>query len=134
MLRGVRERDEAVRAADDWIGRYVHAWGTNDPEDVRALFTEDAEYRDGPSTPPWVGHDAILAGWLGQQDEPGSWSFEHELVAVDGDVAVVRGRTRYPAATTKHRRYDNLMVVELAPDGRARSFTDWWIADDPEGD
>ena len=122
------DREAAEAAAHDWIRRYVHAWETNDPDDIRGLFTDDAEYRDGPSTPPWVGHDAILDGWLGQKDEPGTYSFEYEITAVDGDVAVVRGWTHYPGSTDKNSRYDNLMVIELAPDGRARSFTDWWVA------
>ncbi|MFD1720331.1 nuclear transport factor 2 family protein [Amnibacterium endophyticum] len=126
------DRVAAAEAANEWIRRYVRAWETNAPDDVRRLFTEDAEYRDGPSTPPWVGHDAIVQGWLGQQDEPGAWSFEHELTAVDGDVVVVRGWTHYPEGTAKRRRYDNLMVVRLDADGRARSFTDWWVAADAD--
>ncbi|MGB4777361.1 nuclear transport factor 2 family protein [Microbacterium sp.] len=121
------DRDAAAAAADAWVARYIHAWQTNDPGDIRSLFTPDAEYRDGPSTKPWVGHDAILAGWLGQKDDPGSWSFEYEITAIDGDVAIVRGWTSYPAATEKSRRYDNLMVIRLTSDGRARSFTDWWV-------
>lgn len=121
------DRESAAAAAHDWMDRYVRAWETNEQDDIRSLFTPDAEYRDGPSTPPWVGHDAILAGWLGQKDEPGTWSFEYELTAVDGEIAVVRGWTSYPAATDKGRRYDNLMVVRLTADGRARSFTDWWV-------
>lgn len=124
------DHDRAAEAAEDWMRRYVLAWTTNDPDDIRALFTADADYRDGPTTPPWVGHEGIVAGWLGQRDEPGTWSFEHELVAIDGDVAVVRGLTRYPTATRKSRRYDNLMVVRFAGDGRARSFTDWFVASD----
>ncbi|WEK12331.1 MAG: nuclear transport factor 2 family protein [Candidatus Microbacterium phytovorans] len=127
------DRESAASAARDWMDRYVHAWTTNDPDDVRALFTPDAEYRDGPSTPPWVGQDAILAGWLGQQDEPGTWSFDYELTAVDRDVAVIRGRTTYTGSTDKSDLYDNLMVIRLDPDGRARSFTDWWIAPEAGG-
>jgi ketosteroid isomerase-like protein len=124
------DRSVAAAAANAWMSRYLHAWRTNDPGDIRGLFTEDAEYRDGPATPPWIGHDAIVAGWLGQQDEVGSWSFEYELTAVDGDVAVVRGWTSYPDATEKSRRYDNLMVFRLEDDGRARTFTDWWVVPD----
>lgn len=123
-------REAAAAAAHEWMGRYIQAWETNDPSDIRSLFTEDAEYRDGPSTPPWVGHDAILAGWLGQKDDPGTWSFDYELTAVDGDVAVIRGRTNYPASTEKSTHYDNLMVIRLDADGRARSFTDWWVTPD----
>ena len=83
------DREAAAAAANDWIGRYVRAWETNDPDDIRSLFTENAEYRDGPSTEPWIGHDAILAGWLGQKDDPGTWSFAHELTA-DREVHVLR--------------------------------------------
>jgi ketosteroid isomerase-like protein len=124
------DREGAAAAAEHWISGYLRAWETNDPGDIRALFTDDAEYRDGPATEPWTGHEAIVAGWLGQKDEPGTWSFTHELVAVDGDTAVVRGRTSYPQSTDKSSVYDNLIVLRLAPDGRARSFTDWWIIPD----
>jgi hypothetical protein len=121
------DRQAAAAAADDWIVRYIHAWETNEPDDIRSLFTQDAEYRDGPSTQPWVGHDAILAGWLGQKDDPGTWTFKYEVIAVDGNVAIVRGWTSYPNATEKSRRYDNLMVIRLTADGRAQSFTDWFV-------
>lgn len=126
------DRESAAAAAHEWMGRYLRAWETNEPDDIRSLFTEDAEYRDGPSTPPWVGHDAILAGWLGQKDDPGTWSFDYELTAVDRDVAVIRGRTGYPTSTEKSRHYDNLMVIRLEPDGRASSFTDWWVVPDAD--
>lgn len=128
------EREAATAAADDWMLRYIRAWETNEPGDIRALFTPDAEYRDGPSTQPWVGHDAIVAGWLGQKDDPGTWTFDYELVAVDGDVAVVRGWTKYPTATSKSRQYDNLMVIRTDADGRARSFTDWFVVPDAADD
>ncbi|MEW1836287.1 nuclear transport factor 2 family protein [Microbacterium sp. NPDC079995] len=127
------DRETAAAAANEWIGRYVRAWETNDPDDIRSLFTPEAEYRDGPSTTPWIGHDAILAGWLGQKDYPGTWSFEYELTAVDGDIAIIRGRTSYPSSTTKSRQYDNLMVIRLADDGRASSFTDWFVTPDTTG-
>lgn len=126
------DRESAAAAAHEWMGRYLHAWETNEPDDIRSLFTEDAEYRDGPSTPPWVGHDAILAGWLGQKDDPGTWSFDYELTAIDRDVAVIRGRTGYPKSAEKSRHYDNLMVVRLDSDGRASSFTDWWVVPDAD--
>jgi hypothetical protein len=126
------DRDGAAAAAERWITGYVHAWGTNEPDDIRTLFTDDAEYRDGPAGDVWTGPDEIVAGWLGQRDEPGTWGFVHELVAVDGDVAVIRGRTSYPGSTTKSTVYDNLIVLRLTGDGRASSFTDWWVVPDPD--
>lgn len=125
------DRENAVAAAQHWIAGYIRAWESNNPTEIRALFTEHAEYRDGPAGEVWRGPDRIIAGWLGQKDEPGTWSFRHEVVAVDRDVAVIRGTTRYPGATQKQERYENLMVIRLTADGRADSFTDWWVVPDP---
>ena len=79
-----------------------------------------------PSAAPWVGHEAIVAGWLEHADPPGTTSFTWHPVAVDGDVAVLRGVTVYPEGP-KGGTYDNLWVLGFAPDGRATSFSDWWI-------
>lgn len=114
----------------EWVENYRRAWLSNDPEQIRALFTPEAEYRGRPAARAWVGHDAIIAGWLEHADAPEDWSFEWNLVAVDGETAVVRGLTRYPAGP-KAGVYDNLWVLRLAEDGRAREFTDWWIERPP---
>jgi ketosteroid isomerase-like protein len=115
--------DDVVR---NWMERYRRAWESNDPGDIRALFTDDAVYRGRPGDDAWTGHDEIVAGWLEDSDEPGSTTFEWSpLIAHDG-VAVVRCVTRYPDGP-KHGVYDNLWVVRFAPDGRAQEFTDWWI-------
>src|SRR5690606_25951570 len=106
--------------------RYRRAWESNDPDDIRALFTEDAEYFGSPSSSPERGHDEIVARWLEDQDEPGSTTFEWSPVVMNDDVAVVRCVTGYPEGP-KVGTYDNLWVIRFAPDGRAREFTDWWI-------
>lgn len=112
----------------NWVEGYRKAWESNDPEDIRAIFTEDAVYRGSPNDPePWVGHDAIVAGWLENQDPPGSTTFEWHPVAAQGDVAVVQGVTAYPDGP-KGGTYDNLWVIRLAPDGRASEYTDWFIS------
>lgn len=108
---------------DNWVERYRLAWTTNDPDDIRDLFTEDAEYRTEPFADPWVGHDAILAGWAGAADDPGGWTFEWSPLIDEGDVRVVTGTTAYKDDTT----YSNLWVIRLAADGRASSFTEWWM-------
>lgn len=85
-------------------------------------------YHATPSHQPgWVGHDAIVAGWLEHQDPPGSTTFEWKKVAQDGSIGVVSGTTTYPDGP-KQGVYDNVWIVELAADGRARSFTDYWVA------
>lgn len=122
--RGMTDRETVA----DWVGRYITAWDSNEPADVRALFAPDAEYRWNPWDDPVVGADAITAAWLDHRDEPGDAVFTWETVAVDGDVAVVRGRTDYAAtADDPAVQYANLWLVRFDGQGRARSFTEWWM-------
>ena len=109
-----------------WVDLYRTAWESNDPDDIRAVFTDSAVYRGRPSEAPWTGHDAIVAGWLQHADPAGSTTFEWHRVAVEGDVAVIQCVTGYPEGP-KGGTYDNLWVVRLERDGRASEFTDWWI-------
>jgi ketosteroid isomerase-like protein len=115
-------------SAEDWFRRYRVAWESNDEGDIRGLFTDDAVYRGFPDDPePFVGLDAIVAGWLGDPDQPGDTEFEWSVLAVDGEVAIARCVTTY-LTETPPTVYDNLFVIRLRPDGRATEFTDWWIA------
>ncbi len=112
-------------ALNSWMDGYQRAWESNDPADIRALFTEDAEYRTRPQAEPWRGQDEIVAGWIEHRDEPGDATFEWDTVAVTHGTAVVRGVTDYADGD----RYHNLWVIEMADDGRARSFTEWWMVE-----
>lgn len=114
--------------AESWFAGYRKAWESNEPADIRALFTDDAVYLGKPSDPePAVGIDAIVANWLENKDEPGDTEFEWKLLAVDGEVAIARCVTSY-VKQTPPVTYDNLFVVRIADDGRATEYTDWWIA------
>ncbi|MEO8527685.1 MAG: nuclear transport factor 2 family protein [Pseudolysinimonas sp.] len=115
-----------AQTVQNWMDGYRRAWETNDPDDIVAIFTEDAVYRGRPGTPAWTGHDEIVAGWLKHSDPPGTTTFAWETQAHDGDLAVVRCVTTYPDGPKKGV-YDNMWVIEFAPDGRAAEFTDWWI-------
>jgi hypothetical protein len=42
----------------------------------------------------------------------------------------VRCVTTYPQGPKKGT-YDNMWVIDFAPDGRAAEFTDWWIPRGP---
>ncbi|MEP6528164.1 MAG: nuclear transport factor 2 family protein [Nocardioidaceae bacterium] len=105
-----------------WIVGYVRAWNTNEPDDIRALFTPDAEYYTEPYRPPWRGLDQIVKAWLEHRDEPGETTFDWHPIAVTDDVAIIEGTTTYPGQT-----YSNLWVIRLDDDGRCRQFTEWWM-------
>jgi hypothetical protein len=105
-----------------WLDAYQAAWSSNDPADVGALFTERATYRFEPHADPLRGRDAIVAGWLERKDEPGTTTFRWELVATDGDLAVVQGVTTYP-----DRTFSNLWLIRLDERGACTEFTEWWM-------
>ena len=118
--------------AEDWFRRYRIAWESNDVDDIRALFTEDAVYRGFPEDPdPYLGVDAIVAGWLENADQPGDTDFEWKLLAVDGDVAIAECVTVY-VNSNPPKVYDTLFVITLPAGGRATESTEWWIERKPE--
>ena len=112
---------EAVRA---WVARYEKAWTTNEPDDIRALFAPGAEYRYEPYDEPEVDTDAIVASWLSGKDEPGTWTFESDVIATDGGLGVVEGRTAYPKLG---KTYRNLWLIRLDDGGRATHFTEYYV-------
>ena len=113
---------------EQWLERYRAAWTTDDPEQIGALFTEDATYSPWPFSKPWEGRQAIVAKWIERGDSKDPWRFDSELVAVEGDTGVIKGLTTYPAHDDQAEdAYSNIWVIQLEPDGRARSFAEWWI-------
>ena len=121
------EPTETHEPVTRWVEAYRRAWESNEPDDIRALFTEDAEYFTEPFAEPWRGHDQIVDLWLEARDEPGDTGFDWQVVAVEGDTAVIRAVTPYFGKATYH----NVWVIVLTPDGRASRFTEWWMAEKP---
>ena len=123
---------EPTARVSDWMNAYVKAWASNEPEEIRALFSDDARYRTEPYTEPWVGPEKIVDGWLHLADAPGTFTFEWHPLAVTDEVSVVQGTTRYATGPV----YSNLWVIRFAPDGRASEFTEWWMdqAQEAEGE
>jgi len=69
--------DAQARRVQAWIDGYVRAWNSNNPADIRALFTQDAAYYTEPYGPPWEGRDEIVRQWLDRKDEPGQAQFRY---------------------------------------------------------
>lgn len=123
------DRNTTDAAARRWVAAYETAWRTNDPEDIRALFTDDAAYSTQPWGSPWTGADAIVDGWLESRDEPGTYTFEWDVAGVDGDRAFIEARTVYAPDSDRpdSRTYRNLWVIDFVEGGRARAFTEWYM-------
>ncbi|HJV03969.1 MAG TPA: nuclear transport factor 2 family protein [Actinomycetota bacterium] len=114
-----------------WVEGYVKAWSSNDPDDIGALFTEDATYYTAPHRESWRGRQAIVEGWLDRKDQPGSWGFEYRVQDVVGDKAYVRGTTTYHDQDESD--YSNLWEVTLDREGRCSEFIEWWMVVDTPG-
>ena len=119
--------DEAAVAA--WLNDYSRAWGTYDPEEIGALFSEDIVYCYNPFDEPVRGREAVVASWLEDPDEPGTYEASYRPVLVAGDQAVARGSSRYlnPDGTVAEE-YDNLFLLRFDGDGRCAEFREWYMA------
>jgi hypothetical protein len=115
-----------------WLDDYIEAWTTYDDEAIGELFSEDASYRYHP----WdngdevvEGRAAIVASWLGDRDEAGSWGAEYRPWAIDGDRAVAAGVSRYLAAdgATIEREYHNVFLCRFDDNGRCAEFTEFFM-------
>ena len=107
-----------------WVDGYRTAWESNDPQDIGRLFTEQALYYTEPHAEPWRGRQEIVDRWIGIKDEPGDTEFSWDLVATDGDLAIVQAQTIYHDPP---QRYSNLWLIRLDPSGQATEFTEWWM-------
>jgi hypothetical protein len=74
------------------------------------------------------GRAAIVASWLEEPDAPGSWEAQYAPLAVDGNMAVAQGRTRYlrPDGTLE-REFANSFVLQFDQAGRCTRFTEWYM-------
>ena len=110
-------------AFQGWLDRYIAAWRSGDPADIGALFSADAAYYYGPFRDPVSGREAIVADWTGSPDAPGSWEAEYRPLAVDGEVAVAIGESRYADGKT----YSNIFACRFDGEGRCTEFREWFM-------
>jgi len=64
-------------------------------------------------------------------DRPGTYEARFEPVAVEGNVAVARGSSRYFKDAPKNeldREFDNVYVLHFDAGGRCAEFREWSMA------
>ena len=112
-----------------WLDRYIAAWQTYDQAEIADLFSTDATYRYHPyDDEPVTGRDAIVADWVEDQDEAGTWDAWYKPYAVDGDRAVAIGESRYtkPDGSLQDLYY-NLWTLRFDADGRCVDFVEYFM-------
>ena len=111
-----------------WITAYERAWRSPGTGQLSGLFTADATYLASPWAEPLGGLEAIGAFWEARRSGPDeAFTMTAEIVAVDGDVAVVRAEVEY---TSTSERWRDLWVLRFDPDGRCVEFEEWPFAPD----
>jgi ketosteroid isomerase-like protein len=123
--------DVSRETVTNWVAKYVKAWESYDPAEIGELFTEDATYQYHPFGDPIRGRDAIVASWLDtdRRDAAGTYEARYHPIAIDGDVAVVNGRTRYFSDSSQRelvRDFENIFVIRFDSAMRCRSFQEWY--------
>jgi uncharacterized protein (TIGR02246 family) len=112
-----------------WLDAYVRAWRSGDPAAIGDLFAEDAAYAYSPFSEPVRGRDAIVASWLEDPDAPGTFEAHYEPIAIEGDIAVAKGRSRYFEAggTAFRTEFDNIFILRFDADGRCAEYREWYM-------
>jgi ketosteroid isomerase-like protein len=122
MLSGMDRQETAA-----WVAAYERAWRAPGTDGLADMFTEDATYSQGPYRDPVVGRPAIARMWEDQRDGPDEvFRMTSDVVAVDGDTAVVRVEVAYGDPVVQE--YRDLWVMRFAADGRCESFEEWPFA------
>lgn len=127
------DRTEANR----WLGAYVEAWKTYDPEQIAALFSDDVTYRYHPYDEPVRGRGEVVKSWLGEgahadastRDPVDTYDASYQAIAVDGDVVVATGSSSYRTAPGGpiEKVYDNCFVMRFNAAGACCEFTEWYV-------
>ena len=111
-----------------WLSRYIEAWRSGDPADIGDLFSEDVSYSQNGGQTGLDGREAVVAAWLEGAYEPtASWEAYYEPLAIEDQVHVAVGSTRYLREDGVREEFSNIFVCRFDDDGRCCELREWWM-------
>ena len=111
-----------------WLERYLQAWRSADPASIGELFSEDVTYSQDGGQSSIEGREAVVRDWLEAAYEPdASWEASYEPLAIEQQVHVAVGSTRYLRADGVREDFSNIFVIRFDEDGRCRDLREWWM-------
>lgn len=114
-----------------WLDAYRRAWEERDPDGAAGLFTPEATYAETPFDDPAVGQAAIRRYWADNTSVQEEVRFSHDVLAIEGDRAVVRWRAELRRVPSGVRSaLDGIFLLGFAADGRCSSLLEWWHRQD----
>ncbi|WP_021596047.1 MULTISPECIES: nuclear transport factor 2 family protein [Actinomadura] len=120
-------------AVERWVAGYERAWRTPGTEPLTDLFSPDVSYLPSPWAHPIVGLPRLGQWWDAERDGPDEpFTMTSEIVAIDGDRAVVRIEVTYERDDLA--RWRDLWIMRFDTEGRCTQFEEWpFTPDQPDG-
>ncbi len=118
---------------EQWVAGYERAWRRTGTRGLGDLFAPGATYLVSPWARTVAGPAAIAELWEAERNSADEvFTLASDVVAVDGDTAVVRVAVDYGEPVTS--RWRDLWVLRFDADGRCSAFEEWPFApDQPDG-
>ena len=111
-----------------WLDRYIAAWRSGDANDIGDLFSEDVTYSQNGGQTSISGREAVVRDWLEAAYEPDAeWEASYEPLAIEDQVHVAVGSTRYLRDHGVHEDFSNIFVCRFDEDGRCHELREWWM-------
>jgi hypothetical protein len=117
----------AMELADlvSWLDRYFGAWASNDPDEVAALFAEDAVYSWGPFRESARGREAIVRAWV-EGGVPDDLHLEYEALATAGRRGIAHWRSAFRSKEGSRVEMDGILVCDFDELGRCTLHREWY--------
>ncbi|RDI68732.1 nuclear transport factor 2 family protein [Nocardia pseudobrasiliensis] len=114
-------------AVEAWMHGYELAWRSPGTARLRDLFAEEIGYLPSPWAQPVRGLAALARFWEDGRSGPNEpFTMTFDIVAVEGDTAVVRVAVEYPADHPS--RWRDLWIIRFDSRGHCTWFEEWPFA------
>jgi hypothetical protein len=115
-----------------WVAAYERAWRSPGTGGLAGIFTPDVTYQQRPYDERRTGLPAVARMWEAERAGPAEvFRMTSEVVAVDGDTAVVRVEVWY--GDPVQQEFRDLWVIRFTADGRCAAFEEWPFAPERPG-
>jgi len=107
----------------DWVQAYERAWREPGTQRLAELFAADATYSTSPYEDEHRGLEAIKTMWEAERSPGQEFTMQAEIVAVEGDIGVVRVQVDYERP--RRQQYRDLWIIRLDGANRCMHFEEW---------
>lgn len=111
----------------EWLEGYRRAWETRDPDAAAALFSERAEYRETPFSPPHLGRDGVRRYWREATGSQRDISFRYRILSIRADGGIAHWTARFTRVPSGERvLLDGIFVLDFDDEGQCQGLREWW--------